>query len=123
MLFQLRLRRDGFSVDAAIEKGRELPSWFLEAPEPEVQDQFYLQAFWELHTCRSFGFDLGPIPWRDIIRYGEYQRLDDDVLRLFVYIIRELDDAYLGFRADEARRQREALESDSKRRWKGRGRG
>ena len=60
-------------------------------------DEFYLTAFYELSTCRSIGWALGPIPWRDIIFYAHYAELEADLLPVFVLALRAMDAAYLEY--------------------------
>lgn len=57
-------------------------------------DSFYLKAFRDLHTCRSVGMSLGPIPWIDVVYYAERFQLDHDLIEPFIYIIRAMDVAY-----------------------------
>ena len=97
MLWELRCSKDGFSVEAAAEKGRELPDWYLNSPELKSGDTFYLKAFRDLGTCRSIGMDLGPIPWFHMVHYAELNELEYDITLAFVEIIRVMDDAYLNW--------------------------
>lgn len=60
-------------------------------------DEFYLSAFWELSTCRQFGWSTGPIPWRDLVHFAEYHGLDDEMVRPFMVIIRAMDSVYLKY--------------------------
>jgi len=62
-------------------------------------DEFYLSAFFELSSCRSLGWKPGPIPWRDIIQYGEFHGLEWDVLKMFIQVIMAMDKAYLEWEA------------------------
>ena len=84
-----------WSVESGLAKGRAAPSWYYERPESEAGDDFYIAAFWELSTERAFGMSLGPIPWSVIVEYGMVHGLDDDVLAVFVQVIRQMDGAYL----------------------------
>jgi hypothetical protein len=65
------------------------------------EEIIFLKAFEELASCRQIGFSLGPIPWRDALRYGEILGLDDDVLSYFIEIIRRMDNAYLAKKNEE----------------------
>lgn len=58
-------------------------------------DDFYIRAFWELSSCRQFGQVVGPIPWHRIVEYARMYHLDDDLLDVFILVMRELDEAYL----------------------------
>jgi len=95
-------------VEAAERKGRPLPDWFLEEPELLPGDTFYLEAFWELSTCRSFGNGMGPIPWTAIIEYGLRFGLDDDMLAPFVTVIRAMDAEYVHWNSEEAKKAQAA---------------
>lgn len=109
------MQRDGYSIEAAVEKGRELPEWFDECdpPDPELGEDFYFRAFWDLHTCRHIGMGFGPIPWNTIVEYGFLQDLDRDMLRPFIRIIREMDTAYLEWQAAQADRTQGSTSSGS----------
>ena len=102
----MRCERDGFSIDAALDKGRDLPDWFLEEPPLLPGDQFYLDAFWDLSTCRPVGMSEGPIPWTSIVEYWRMSGLDDDTMELFVGVIRAMDAEYMIWRNDQAERQK-----------------
>lgn len=84
-----------------------MPEWFLERPLLLEGEQFYLEAFWELSTERAIGWSIGPIPWRAIRSYGYDAKLDDDVLRVFCRVIRELDEVYLKWQREEQGRKTE----------------
>jgi len=58
-------------------------------------DNFYLTAFYELSTCRAFGWTLGPIPWRDLVFYAQYAGLEEDLFPVFVLTLRAMDAVYL----------------------------
>lgn len=85
----------GFVLEASIERGRKLPKWASHEPSLLNGDEFYLEAFWELSTCRSIGMALGPIPWRDIVLYAQFVGLEYDLVTVFVGVIRSMDRAYL----------------------------
>jgi len=87
----LRLERDGFSIEAAIEKGRELPSWYVNEPVVPPVDEFYLRAFYELITGRNSD---GRIPWRDIEDFAERRGLDEEVIPSFKEIMRALEGTF-----------------------------
>ena len=88
-------------MKAAQAKGRELPDWYVEEPCLFPGDEFYLKAFWDLSTGRMIGFAIGPIPWRDIVVYAERAQLADDVAGVFIFVMREMDAAYLKYVADK----------------------
>lgn len=104
MLWELRYARDSFSVEAAAEKGRELPQWFLEEPVMQGADSFYMRAFWDLSSCRNIGMSTGPIPWNIIVTYGERYGLDEDTLETFIYVMRSMDREFLHWCDEEQKR-------------------
>lgn len=75
--------------------------YFEERPEPDITDEFFLGAFWQLGTCRSIGMGPGPIPWTAIKDYALHHRLEPDVTQAFIQIITALDGRYLKWVADE----------------------
>ena len=85
----------GFVIEASQLRGLPLPEWAEHEPELLHGDAFYLSAFSELSTCRPFGMSPGPIPWRDIVTFGEYHGLDRGLLDFFVRVIRRMDIEYL----------------------------
>lgn len=58
---------------------------------------FEAEAFRQLSTDRSIGFDRGPIPWRSIHLYGERYGLVKDDFDRFAEIMRAMDAAYLDY--------------------------
>lgn len=76
-------------------RGAPLPLWYLDRPALPECGPFILQAFAELSTCRQLGFAVGPIPWRDLVAYGDRAGLSGDDLTLFMEVVRELDALYL----------------------------
>ena len=95
MEWELEYSDKAWVVEAAIERGLPLPSWATNEPEIYPIDQFYLAAFSELGTCRQFGFSAGPIPWDRIILFGEKAGLDNEMIPIFVRVIRAMDAAWL----------------------------
>ena len=108
------MQRDGFSVEAAVIKGRKLPSWLEDEPQLLPGDDFYLRAFWELSTCRSSGFGIGPIPWRDIVAYADYAGMDSELVDGFVMIIRRIDAAFMKWSEQEQERNRDRTKRQGK---------
>lgn len=56
------------------------------------------EAFWRLSTCRSFGMDLGPIPWSDIYQYASHMGLDRDMKEYFGFCIMSMDKDFLDWK-------------------------
>ena len=97
----MRYQRDGFSVKAAITKGRPLPTWYVNRPEVVLFEDFYLQAFFDLCTTRVSADGLSPIPWDKILLYAEHSKLERDNYAFFCRLIRSMDAAYLEDKAEE----------------------
>jgi hypothetical protein len=87
-----------------------MPGWYLDAPDPHPNELFYFEAFNALSSCRQFGMQLGPIPWRDVVAYGSMLGLEGEALDGFVYVIDEMDDEYMEWQRSEAERERRASE-------------
>lgn len=102
----MRCARDNFSIEAAAEKGRELPEWYYNEPQLLPGDEFYLKAFRDLHTCRQAGMELGPIPWDETVRYAQFYELEEDLIEPFLYIIRAMDVAYRDWMEKENERNK-----------------
>ena len=111
----MRLNRDGFSIDAAIEKGRSLPEWYVNEPAIEASDVFYMKAFYDLNTCRSIGMGLGQIPWNVTVEYADRYGLEWDLSEAFVDIIREMDEGFLEWKSSEQEKARIANAPSKKR--------
>lgn len=72
-----------------------------------VGDEFYINAFRLLSTERQIGMELGEIPWSKIVEYGCRAGLDQDMVDALVFIIREMDGAYLDWMQKEASKARQ----------------
>ena len=70
-------------IEAALERGQEIPDVFREEPPLYPGEEFYLQAFKKLSTCRQLGMSIGPIPWDAIDRYIERSQLDPELHEVF----------------------------------------
>jgi hypothetical protein len=97
----LTAQRDTWVAENAIKKGREPPAWYVDEPEIEPVEQFYVDAFNELSSCRTFGMVPGPIPWRDIVQYASFHEIDEDMFPTFLAVIRSMDAAYIRWVADK----------------------
>lgn len=59
-------------------------------------DDFVLTAFYNLSSCRQFGEGVpGPIPWDKVVQYASRAGLDEENTETLVFIMREMDAAYL----------------------------
>lgn len=70
--------------------------------EPEISGlRFYVDAFYELSSCRSIGMALGPIPFTAILEYSKifYDGEFDD----FLYFMRVMDREYLKLAAEASK--------------------
>ena len=75
-----------------LEKGRIRPEDII----PEIAPfEFYVEAFQELHTCRTGGMGLTPIPFSSIIEYASYIGLDREATDDLLYFIRKMDNKYV----------------------------
>ena len=68
-------------------------------------------AFRELSTCRATGMSVGPIPWTAIRTYGRDAGLAGEEMFEFVFLIREMDEAYLRFHREREEKMREEMKS------------
>ena len=67
-----------------------------------MNDVFYIHSFWKLITTRNF--DMGYIPWGEKLNYARYVGLDEENTRTFIYIIGELDIAFLEWVSKERKK-------------------
>lgn len=100
--WDLRYARDGFSVAAAEAKGRALPEWYVDRPVEQPGDDFFLEAFADLSTCRPVGLAVGPIPWDRIVAYARWRSLGAALEATFVAVIRQMDDAFVEWSAEQS---------------------
>lgn len=82
-------------IDAAIERGDEIPEEILNAPEVRDDLHFYFTAYLELSSERVPGFGARPLPWSKVIEYGHYYGADD--VDEFRAIMQAVDALYLEF--------------------------
>lgn len=91
-----------------------VPAWYRDQPQLIRGDEFYLTAFWELSSCRQFGYSIGPIPWNRVVEYGERRRLDRRMIKVFEVVLRELDEVYLAWLRDNQERKTEQTRRQSR---------
>lgn len=72
-----------------------IPKKFAEAPELPLGTELYLEAFWDLDSCRGVGLGLTAIPWSAVMDYAQAYELDAEQTEDLVYFVRVLDTAYL----------------------------
>lgn len=103
---------------AAAEMGVEIQSTRVTSP-PILHPgfNFYIEAFWRLHTCRPpSGSDVAWIPWTATAEYADrYGVGTGPAFYMFVSYIEQMDEAYRGYtktkaeaaeQAEEARKER-----------------
>lgn len=82
----------------AIRERRPIPEPIRNAPELGPGLEFYLSAFWDLHTCRQIGFGVGPIAWTATQEYAKIVCESPEEINDFHYLIKGLDNKYLEWR-------------------------
>ncbi len=84
--------------------------------QEELPDDLYFvyQAFWDLDTCRSRGYGMGPIPWVAINEYALRYSVND--FDYFTRIILAMDTVYL----EENEKKQEAARKFAERKRGGR---
>ena len=85
----------------AVRMGQPIPDRIANAPNLKEGLSFYLQAFFDLDSERSQGFNVGRIPWTAIVTYGRYHGLYRDEIDILVEHIRALDTANLNWIAEK----------------------
>lgn len=84
-------------IEMAFRDRRALPDAIQNAPELILGLEFAWNAYWDLCSCRDYGFGSGPIPWTAILDYCRAHELDSDDREDFIYLIRAMDKAHLGY--------------------------
>lgn len=91
----------------------DLPDWLKNRPVLPVHLVWFMESFWELHTCRQM--DQGvpcSIPWDKIKEYAEYYDIN---FSYFLYIIRSLDSAYQKYVQEEREKEEKKQTQQNKR--------
>ena len=83
--------------------GTDLPPVIANAPVLIAGLGLYLQAFWELSSCRGSGFSEGQIPWIAIERYATRFEFDPEQEMALFNHVRALDNVYLQHQAKKAK--------------------
>lgn len=73
-----------------------------EKPDFDISDQFFIESFYELSSCRLV--ECGSIPWTAIREFGLSKGLEGAIMEEFHYVIRAIDNHVL----TEAQNEREA---------------
>lgn len=79
-----------------------LPPKIVNAPTLKLGLELFITGFYDLSTCRSYGFGEGPIPWTAIQRYCEVNEITGVQREDFIYFMGFLDAAYLKFKLKKA---------------------
>lgn len=74
--------------------GQPIPRVMAEAPELTLGLQLYMDAWYDLSTCRSSGMSAGPIPWLAIYEWATLHELDEDQRELLHAYIPAMDATY-----------------------------
>jgi len=97
-LYNLNLSKHGGeeTIEWFERNNKPLPSWATDEPENSRGDNFWMQAFFRLHSDRSVGMGaVGPIPWTAIHAYGSMIGLDRGMIEVFTVVIQRLDSRFL----------------------------
>lgn len=97
------MRKNGAVLPQLQQAGEPPPPASIEPPAGRW-DSFYSAAYHDLDTDRPVnGWVIAPIPRSKIAEYGREQGLRGDVLHAFVFVIRQMDNAYLAWEREEAK--------------------
>ncbi len=58
-------------------------------------DEWVMESFWELNSCRAVGMAPGPIPWTAIKMFADELELQSTIRDYFFRAIRYLDIIYM----------------------------
>lgn len=72
-----------------LQAGKPYPKKIRDAPELELDELFYYNAFAHLDTCRAF--ELGPIPYFRMMEYADQFELTIPQAERFIAILTECD--------------------------------
>lgn len=115
-MWELRFRKEEYSIRAGAAKGRPFPEWYLDFPEILPGEEFYLIAFWTLSTERQVSQGaLGRIPWSRAMNYAVKKGVAPDMLDAFWQIVSTLDAAYLEGQRTEYKKTMDAQKRETKR--------
>jgi hypothetical protein len=82
-----------------------IPDAIANAPILTEGLELYFMAFLDLTTCRSYGMSEGPIPWTAIKDWATYNGLSVTQTEDLFYMVREMDNAYLDYRAKKQKQK------------------
>jgi len=83
-------------IRTKLERNIEPPTWFFERPDLLPGQNFYLEAFDQLTTCRFVGGgSIGRIPWTALWKYSEAHGMSEEEFKLFQHVINCMDTFYV----------------------------
>lgn len=71
-----------------------IPDRIKNAPQLRLGLELYLQAFYDLNTCRPSGWGLMPIPWTATREYAEAFDYDEEQTERLFHHIPVMDAAF-----------------------------
>ena len=83
--------------------GQPIPDAIKDAPDLRMGLTLFYAGFWDLHSCRPVGLDVGPIPLTAILDYCTAYQIDGDQREDFIWLIRRLDAEYRKWMRNHAR--------------------
>lgn len=94
------------------ERNLPLPDWAVDAPEVPEAMFWYIQAYWQLDSCRAWAEHTPKaIPWTAILQYAEYHNADFDVL---LPIIHAMDSEYISYSVNQMKKEMKEQERKAK---------
>lgn len=78
----------------------ELPEEWQNKPQVPSQWEWIYSAFFDLATCRSVGFGVGPIPWTALRMYADDLELDEEEFYFFKRCVAAMDKKYMSLLND-----------------------
>jgi hypothetical protein len=84
---------------AAAEMGVEIQNTRVtQPPELFLGFNFYIEAYWRLHTCRPQGMtEIAWIPWTAINEYAKRYGMEEVAFYRFVFFIERMDEAFRNY--------------------------
>ena len=84
-------------IERAFRNNTPLPKVIQEAPELTLGLQLYLNAWFDLNSCRDSGWSPGPISWLDIHEYATVNEFDEDQREALHFHIPGMDTVYFEY--------------------------
>ncbi len=72
-----------------------IPERIRNKPRLHFNLSYFFNAFVELDSERDVGMGFGPIPWSSLHQYALFHELSGEAYEDFMYLLRELDRAYI----------------------------